>query len=134
MARRILSATDYGFRKVIRVVMDDALPEWVHPIDGGLAHTSLTARGPAIVDPVTGETAPGPLDSSLQAGTQCHACRFNHDVREFTFTREELEIEDSPGSGTFRPKTNNELVTQIQLRLLSSPPPTAIDPITNQII
>ena len=123
MPRRILSATDYGFRKVFRVLMDDALPEWVHPIDGGAAHTAATARD-----------ANGALDPSLRPGTECHSCVFNRDVREYTFTREELQIEAPPDSGVFRNKTDAELVVEIQLRLLPVPPPVPIGAVTNQII
>lgn len=129
MPRRIISATDYGFRKVIRVVMNDAIPEWVHPIDGGAPHTPQTARGPFLPD-----GTPGPLDPTLAAGTECHACVFNWDVREYTFTREELQIEDPPDSGIFRNKTNSELVIEIQLRLLPTPPPVPIGPLSNRII
>lgn len=129
MASRIVSATDYGFRKVLRVVMNDAVPEWVHPIDAGAAHVPTNARGPFLPD-----GTPGPLDPSLQAGTECHACVFNHDVREFIFTGEELQIEDPPGSGTFRNKTDAELVVEIQLRLIPAPRPTPIGNLQNQII
>ncbi len=145
MSRRIVSATDYGFRKVIRVVMDDAIPEWVHPSDAGAPHTPATARGPG---PDRGTR--GPLDPSLDAGTECHSCVFNHDMREFIFTGEELQVEDPPvedppvedppgmgdfrPSGTFRNKTHAELVVEIQLRLLPVPPPVPIGQLTNQII
>lgn len=129
MPRRITSATDYGFRKVIRVVMDDAIPEWVHPINTGAPHTPPTARGPFLPD-----GTPGALDPSLAAGTECHACVFNHDVREFIFTREELQIEDPTGSGVLRNKTDSELVVEIQLRLIDPPRPTPIGPLQNQII
>lgn len=129
MARRIVSATDYGSRKVIRVVMDDAIPEWVHPIDNGAPHLPANARGPFLPD-----GTPGPLDPSLQAGTECHACVFNQDVREYIFTREELQVEDPPDSGIFRNKTDAELVVEIQLRLIPAPPATPIGPLINQII
>lgn len=129
MVKRIVSAIDYGFRKVIRVVMDDAIPEWVHPIDGGAAHVPTNARGPFLPD-----GTPGPLDPSLQAGTECHACVFNHDVREFIFTGEEIQIEDPAGSGVFRNKTDSELVIEIQFRLLPPEPVTPIGRLQNQVI
>lgn len=129
MPRRIISATDYGFRKVIRVVMDDAIPEWIHPGDGGGTHTAATARGPRDVD-----DNPGVLDPTLRAGTECHACVFNQDVREFTFSREEFEIEDPPGSGLLRNRSDLELVTEIQLGLTPAPPATPIGPLQNAII
>ena len=47
MARRIVEATDYGFRKVIRVTMNDSIPEWVHPDASFAPHTPATARAPA---------------------------------------------------------------------------------------
>ncbi len=129
MPRRILSATDYGFRKVIGVVMNDAIPEWIHSIDAGAPHTPATARGAFLPD-----GTPGALDPSLRPGIECHACVFNHDVREYTFTREELQIEDPPDSGVFRNKTDSELVVEIQFRLLPVPSPVPIGPLTNQII
>lgn len=134
MARRIISATDYGFRKVIKVVMNDAIPEWVHPIDGGATHTPVTARGPFIFDETTGIKIPGSLNPSLQAGVECHSCVFNHTIREFIFTGEELLVEDLPGSGTFRHKTNDELVAEIEFRLLARPPAIPIGPLTGQVI
>ncbi len=86
MSSQIIFAADYGFRKVIRVVMDSTIPKWLHPIDGA-EHTLLTARGHSLPD-----GTPGPLDPSLQAGTECHTCVFNHDVREFIFTHEKLQV------------------------------------------
>lgn len=134
MPRRIVSATDYGFRKVFRVVMNDSIPEWIHPIDDDAVHTPDTARGPFITDPLTGVVTAGLLDRSLQAGTECHACVFNHDVREFIFTREEFQVEDPPGSGTLRNKTDGELVVEIQLSLMPTPPPIPIRSLATQII
>lgn len=134
MARRVISATDYGFRKVIRLLMDDLIPEWVHPGDDGAPHTPATARGAFVRDLITGLVTPGPVDPSLEAGTECHACVFNHDVREFIFTGEELQVEEPPGSGTFRNKTDVELVTEIQIRLLPAPAPTPIRSLQNAII
>ena len=129
MARRIIAATDYGFRKVIRVVMDDTRPEWVHPDDAGLAHSPGLARGRANPD-----GSRGGLDPTLAPGTECHACVFNHDVREITFTGEELDIEDPPRSGTIRPKTDAELVAEVQLRLVDRPQPRLIGELQNMVI
>lgn len=81
---KILSATDYSYRKVIRVVEDDTIPEWVHQDSGGnwtVPHT-----------PGLAVNAAGALERGLAAGTGCHACRYNWKVREFIFTGNELEV------------------------------------------
>ncbi len=80
---RIQKATDYGFRKVVRVVVNDDEPEWIHPRDRDAAHTADTARG-----------ADGELDATLAAGTECHACVLNWDIREIVFEGSDLELED----------------------------------------
>ncbi len=129
MPRSIASATDYGWRKVIRVVMDDTIPEWVHPEDDNAAHTSLTARGAMLPN-----GARGPITPNLIAGSECHACVFNQDVREFIFTRDELQVEEPRASGQFRMKTESELVTEIQLKLLPLAPAIQMVDIEGQVI
>lgn len=119
---KILTAIDYGFRKVIRVVMDDSIPEWMHP-DGSL-HTDATARGPSKhvvikADPLRGIEAfegqvPGDLTPGLAPGTECHDCRHNWDIREAVFTGRELYSGD-------RLKTIDELWAEALVRLGSAP-------------
>lgn len=89
MARRVLDAMDYTFRKVIRVVMDDSIPAFIHPEDSGVPHEPGLARGPALPD-----GSRGPLDSSLAAGTECHACVSNWIVEEFIFQDDALRMTD----------------------------------------
>ena len=112
----ILKATDYGFRKVIRVVLDDAVPEWVHP--DGSPHTDATGRGPETVE-VDGNPQPGALTAGLAPGTECHECRYGWTVREFTFTGSELY------KGK-RLKTNAELKAEVLAQLAPKPAPKAI--------
>lgn len=82
---RIEKATDYGGRKVIRVLINDPDTQWVHPEDDGDAHRANLARGPRQPDGSRGE-----LDPTLVAGTECHACVNNWDVREFQFEGDTL--------------------------------------------
>ena len=99
MPPQIISAKDYGYRKVIRVCMDPDAPESVH--DDGNAHTGNPPPG----------TAPG-----LKPWEWCHDCRYNWDGREFLWTDAELYI--TPGGGSRRLKTNQELLDEITFRLL----------------
>ena len=108
---RILSATDYGFRKVLRVVLDDSVPEWVH--EDGQPHTDATGRGPAAAD-----GTPGDLTLGLAPGTECHDCRYGWDVRECVFMGDELTVPMPKGKR--RTRTNPELLAEV--RRLVAPP------------
>lgn len=129
MARRILTAIEYPTRKVFRVVMDDSIPEWVHPSDAGAAHTADTARGPTL-----NGGARGDLNPSLRPGIECHSCVSNHDIREVIFDREERDVEDPPGSGAIRRKTNLELAAEILVRLQEPAAPVTIAALQDTVI
>jgi len=89
MARRIVEASDYGFRKVIRVVRDDSIPQYIHPLDAGQPHEPGLARGPDLPD-----GSRGPIDRNLAMATECHACVQNWEVDEFIFEKEALLLTD----------------------------------------
>lgn len=89
MARRILSAMDYGYRKVIKVVWDDSIPQWIHPLDNGDPHEPGNARGPDLPDGTRGV-----LDRDLVAGTECHACQQNWVIEDFNFEQGALIMTD----------------------------------------
>lgn len=93
MGRRVISAMDYGFRKVIRVVVDDSIPQWIHPEDGGQPHAPGLARevSPGGV-PFEGER--GALNRSLAGGTECYACKQNWIVEEYIFEQGALIMSD----------------------------------------
>ena len=99
----ILSAKDYGFRKVIRVCMNPDQPESVH-VDGK-AHVGIPTVG----------TPPG-----LKPWEWCHDCRYNWDVREFVWTGDELRTHGK--TGKIRPKTDAELLAEIKSQLVAQPP------------
>lgn len=122
MPPRILTAIDYGFRKVFRVVLDDSGPEWVHP--DGSPHTDATGRGPAKPD-----GTPGDLVLGLAPGTECHDCRYGWDVRECVFTGDELVVRWQGGKKKqwrSRAKTNDELLAEVRVLLAPAAPPKAI--------
>lgn len=77
----ILSAKDYGFRKVVVVVHNPDDPQWIH--EDGNPHTSDTA-----VD------VNGDIQNGLAAGTQCHACRNNWKTEEVIFEGADLQLSD----------------------------------------
>lgn len=87
---RIEKATDYGFRKVVRVIINDSDPQWIHPEDNGATHRSNNARGPATRNPATGARARGVLVPGLAAGTECHACQNNWEVQEYLYEGDTL--------------------------------------------
>lgn len=76
---KVLSGKDYGYRKVVRVLMNDSDPEWIHP-DG--KKVPLTHTG----------------DTEVIGKTLCLKCLSNWDVKEFQFEGDGLlkEVEISP--------------------------------------
>lgn len=113
---RIIFACDYGYRKVIRVVANHQEPEWVHEGEG--AHTDATAVN-----------AMGAPEAGLMAGTECHACRHNWVVREFTWTGAEQYRMDLKNP---RLKTAGELRAEIQRRLVPPAPPQDMPALVGQ--
>ena len=103
---KILTAKDYGYRKVITVVLNPQDPESVHP--DGSPHTG---------SPPTG-TTPG-----LRPWEWCHDCRYNWRVQEFVWTGDQLYTQTK--SGRRRSKTDAELIAEIESRL--QPVPAVID-------
>ena len=79
---KIIKATDYGFRKVVRVLLNDTDPQWVHEDAAG-------KRTPA----PAGHT--GNTDEGKKA---CPECRNNWNVFEAQFDRDALlkQVEVSP--------------------------------------
>ncbi len=109
---RILSAIEYPAipRRVVRVVEKPDDPQWVHVAADG--KVTVSPRGH------TGDTE--------AAGTVCDKCRSNWRVREFTFTREELEVglnkwgnpvHDGQDAVSSRPRTWDELYAEVDVRL-----------------
>ena len=115
---KILSATDYSYRKVIRVVEDDTIPEWVHQDSAGnwtVPHT-----------PGLAVNAAGALERGLAAGTGCHACRYNWKVTEHVVTDAKLEVglnkwgnpaHDGQDVLTTRSRTWDELYAEVDQQL-----------------
>ncbi len=104
---KIISAKDYGPRKVIRVCLNPEDPESVHP--DGASHTGATPAG----------TPPG-----LGPWEWCHDCRYNWVVREFVWNGEELYTTSTAGSR--RLKTNAELLDEIKSAIHPTPTPVNI--------
>ena len=74
---KIIKAKDYGFRKVIQVVMDETLPRWVHP------------NGTASPQTHTGDT-------EERGKTVCRDCRSNWDIREYQWDGDALQKLNDP--------------------------------------
>ncbi len=104
---KIIQAKDYGFRKVIRVVLNPEDPESVHP--DGQPHTGPAPKG---------------TPKSLKPWEWCHDCRYNWQVIEQVWTGEELYTLDE--SESIRLKTNDELIEEIKVSLQAQPAPTDI--------
>ena len=112
---KVLEATDYGYRKVIRVVTNPNDPESVH--DDGSPHTGVPPAG----------TAPG-----LRAWEWCNDCRYNWNVQEFVWTGDELYTRDQAGSR--RLKTNQELLDETSARLQPVATASQISELVDQTI
>ena len=104
---KIINATDYGFRKVIRVCLNPDDPEWVH--DDGTAHPAANVNG---CDGV-GNT---------------YYCHYNWKVQEFVWTGEELYTRDTAGGRL--PKTDAQLLAEISVQI---PQATAASEITQLV-
>ncbi len=96
---KIIKATDYGYRKVIRVCSNPEEPEYVHQ-----------------------DSTQHPI--SNVNGYPVETCHYNWNVREFVWSREEMDTTTS--TGKVRRKTNAELMKQIQSELAAVPSPTQI--------
>jgi hypothetical protein len=94
---QILSATDYGTRKVVRIVIDGTKPKWVEP-DG---KTSLASH--------TGDTA----DSDPNKTVVCTTCQLNWDIREYQFDGDDLRKLEDPAD------PNSPMVDLTDAELLS---------------
>ena len=86
---KILSAIDYGDRKVIVVHVNDNEDDWTHPEDRGDAHSAANARKADVRDSSRTRTR-GDLDPLLEAGTGCHACHDNRVIHEFVYLGADL--------------------------------------------
>ena len=92
---KIIKATDYGFRKVVRIVMDETLPRWVH-LDGKASPQTHTG------------------DTEEKGKTVCQECRSNWDIREYQFdgnAMQKLSDPEDPGSELVD-KTDEEIMAE----------------------
>jgi len=122
MGRRILSATDYGHRKVIDVVLDDSIPEYIHPEDAGVPHAPGLARGPSVAGEIRGEVVRGSVDPNLVAGIECHACVMNWVIKEFIFEKEALLLTDQEMLDTITASLDGRAVVPVNLVDLNNRP------------
>ena len=104
---RILETKDFGYRRVVRVVVNDTDPQWIHP-DGRDAPPDHTG------------------DTEDRTKIVCSDCRSNWRWQEFTFTNQELLVGlnkyGNPVHGgqeiiSHRPKTWDELYREIDVRI-----------------
>ena len=108
---KIIQAKDYGFRKVIRVLLNPEDPE---------DPESLHSDGQPHAVP-----APKGTPKSLKPWEWCHDYRYNWQVKEYVWTgEEELYILDE--SGGTRLKTNDDLIEEIKESLRPQPAPSDI--------
>ena len=112
---KTLSAIDYGYRKVIRVVLNPNDPESVHA--DGTAH-----QGAAPAATVTAFKAQN--GRTPRAWEWCHECRYNWQEIEFIWDGDEMYHHAPDGTRTL--KTDDQLVAEIQLRLQPAPSAQAI--------
>lgn len=105
---KIISAISYGFRTVIRVVTNPGDPESVH--DDGSPHSG---------DPPE-DVAPG-----LRPWEWCHECRYNWDVREFIWDRDDQYFVTASGNRVL--KGQAQLLVELKERLTSVSAPAVVE-------
>lgn len=110
---KILTAKDYHDRILIRVCLNPNDPEVVH----------------ADSNPHTGQ-APAGTPSSLKPWEWCEECRYNWDVREFTWTGPERYT--TTKTSKVRLKTNAELLAEVKAELEEAPPPSIRQELVNK--
>ena len=104
---KIITATGYGYRKVIRVCS-------IRLSQNPYTPTAHLIR----------ETRPIGTSPGLRPWEWCHDCRYNWQVQEFLWTgAEPLYYKED---GTRRPKTNTELLKEIKARLGPAFSPTEV--------
>ena len=107
---KIIKATDYGFRKVIRVLLNDTDPQWVHEDEKG-------KQTPAPV----GHT--GNTDEGKEA---CSECLNNWKVFEAQFDRDVLKRLSDPEDpeSELVNKMDSEIITEALAMAEASLPQT----------
>lgn len=113
---KILSATNSGWRKVIKVCTNPDAPQWVHP-DGSTAPNTHTGFEHQVAGDVT----------------LCQDCRYNWKVREFIWTgdTELKKVVD----GVLVNKTDDDLANEVAAALAAaSTTTTNIASLVNRVI
>ena len=108
----IISAVDYGFRKVIQACLNPDQPESIHP--DGSPHTGTPPLG---------------TDPTLKPWEWCQDCRYNWEVQEFIWTGEELYKRGSDGRRI--QKNNTDLLNEIRGQLTTPGTSESISPLVN---
>ena len=98
---KVIKATDYGFRKVIVVALNDTEDECIHP-DG--SHVCVDVEGKEIAIP-----------EGKQCWEVCHQCRYNWRTREFIFQGNKLFYMDNEGYQ--HEKTDEMMLEEIRAAL-----------------
>ena len=95
---KIIKATDYGFRKAVRVLLNDADPQWVHVDDAGV-------RTPAPEDHTGNTDDVGEVDP---------LCRNNWNVFEAQFDGEALKKLSDPDDpqSVLEDKTDADIIDE----------------------
>ena len=109
---KIISATDYGNRKVVRVCMNPDDPESVH--SDGAPHNGAPPAG---------------TDPTLKSWEWCQDCTYNWQVLEFVWTGEELYKRSANGSRI--PKSDTDLLNEVAAGLPIERSPVAITTLVN---
>lgn len=95
---RIISAKDYGFRKVFKVAANPDHPQWVHEHTAG---EGIARRGlgtfAAAPPQHTGDTA----EAATMGVEPCHECRYNWRTYQRIYRGDD-------------PRTSDELSTELQ--------------------
>ena len=113
---KIIKATNYGFRTVVKVLLNPDAPEAIHA--DGSPHTGK---------PTTAVTAAffGEFDRPPRSWEWCHKCTYNWQITEIQWDGDEQYNITEDGSKTL--KTSDQLIAEIQLRLQ---PPSEAQAIT----
>lgn len=121
---KILKASDYGFRKVIVVVLNPDDPQWVHT-DGSVHPVSSKINCVPVATPGV-DSLGKPLDSYYGI------CTYNWKEREFIWTGDEMYKLNAEGQQV--EKTASDLTKEIEGALTPAPVATAMTSLVDKVV
>lgn len=118
---KIIKATDYRYRKVVQVCLNDTEPKWVHIVGtqrrdaSGKPETDMAGNPILIASPNVPPGETGDTEEAKATGkTPCYNCKSNWKIVEYIFEGKWLTLKDA------------ELLEEVQRRTASLKPAQSI--------